>query len=52
MKKTKKANYRTRGFEITEKINGKGGGYSPEKNSPRSSVIIGNDLRVKESKKR
>ena len=51
MKETTKGNYRTRGFEITKKINSEGSGLSPKKNSPRSSVIIGNDLRVKESKK-
>ena len=52
MKQTKKTNYRTRGFEPTEKISGTGCGFSPEKNPPRASVIVGDDLRVKESKKR
>ena len=52
MKQTKKANYRTRGFEITERIKDNGNGFSPEKNPPSASVIVGNDLRVKENKKR
>ena len=52
MNKVKNGDYRTRGFEITKKTSrGTSNGF-PSENPPRATSIKGNDLRVKESKKR
>ena len=52
MNKVKNADYRTRGFEITKKASRGASSAFPTENPPRSSIIKGNDLRVKENKKR
>lgn len=51
MKQIKKGNYRTRGFEVTEKARSSGA-FDAKAKQPASRVLSGTDLRANGGKKR